>query len=72
MTIQAFEQTNFRYTFGKATLTNTSLTEGLYEVTFRKNQLIIAVDKFGEARLSNETPINNTRKLALAIRKILL
>ena len=70
MTIQEMQTQNFRYTFQKQTLTSTGLTEGLYTLVFRKAEVVVAVDKFGEARVAIETPVNNERKLAAAFSKI--
>jgi len=62
-------QRNFRYTFQRSTLANLDLTEGLYAFNFRKSEVVISIDKFGEARIANETPVNNHGKLAKALVK---
>ena len=68
--ITEITQRNFRYTFNKGSVTNLGLGEGLYTFSFRKSEVIISIDRFGEARVAIETPVNNERKLALALAKV--
>ena len=64
-------QRNFRYTFSKETLTNVGLNmePGQYRFQFRKVEVVLCIDTYGEVRLANETPVNNVRRLTRQVRK---
>jgi hypothetical protein len=61
---------DYHHVFSQKSFVNLGDFEpGLYEIKYLDNPIVLSIDRFGEVRISNKTPVNNLPRLGFFLQK---